>query len=159
MRFPPERSARLNLSIIGIGLRPLESGIGFDLWVKTNGPIKKPEDLLGKQVALYSLRSVLAAVIYTSLGDIMKLDLKQIEFVEMPPPAMPAALATGRVAAASLIQAQVYQATKSGEYKLLIPAGTVFKQAKEFNCRSLSSPPIQKSSSRIQGSIRNSFAF
>lgn len=128
--IPAGAQRGLNLSIIGIGLRPLESGIGFDLWVKTNGPIKKPEDLLGKQVALYSLRSVLAAVIYTSLGDIMKLDLKQIEFVEMPPPAMPAALATGRVAAASLIQAQVYQATKSGEYKLLIPAGTVFKQAK-----------------------------
>lgn len=128
--IPAGAQRGLNLSIIGSGLRPLESGLGFDLWVKADGPIKKPEDLLGKQVALYSLRSVLAAVIYTALGDVMKLDLNKIEFVEMPPPAMPAALSTGRVAAATLIQAQVYQATKSGEYKLLIPAGTIFKDAK-----------------------------
>jgi NitT/TauT family transport system substrate-binding protein len=128
--IPAGAQRGLNLTIIGSGLRPHETGVGFDLWVKSDGPIKKPEDLLGKQVALYSLRSVLAAVIYTALGDVMKLDLKKIEFVETPPPAMPAALSTGRVAAASLIQAQAYQATKSGEYQMLINAGDVFKKAK-----------------------------
>jgi NitT/TauT family transport system substrate-binding protein len=131
--IPAAAQRGLQLTIIGTALRPHESGAGFDLWVKSDSPIKKPEDLLGKQVALYSLRSSLAAAVYTALGEVMKLDLKKIEFVEMPPPAMPAALASGRVAAASLIQAQVYQATKSGEFKQLISAGAIVKKAKGVN--------------------------
>jgi NitT/TauT family transport system substrate-binding protein len=72
---------------------------------------------------------VLAAVVYSAFGDGMKMDLKKFEFVQMPPPAMPAALSTGRVAAASLIQAQSYQALKTGDYKPLISAGDIFKKA------------------------------
>ena len=127
--IPAGAQRGLNLKVIGIALRPRDPDGGYELWVKSDSAIKTPEDLIGKQVALYSLRSVLAAVLYTSLGDISKVDLKQIQFVEMPAPAMPAALASGRVAAASLIHAQAYQAKKSGEFRLLYPAGAIFKKA------------------------------
>ncbi|MGN6462423.1 MAG: ABC transporter substrate-binding protein [Pseudolabrys sp.] len=125
--IPAGAQRGLELTIIGGGLRHVDARPNFDLWVKKDGPIQKPEDLIGQQVALYSLRSVLAVVVYSALGDSLKLDLSKIQFVEMPPPAMPAALATGRVAAASLIQAQAYQAEKTGEYKVLIRAGDIFK--------------------------------
>ena len=40
-----------------------------------------------------------------------------LSFVEMPAPAMPAALATGKVDAATLIHAQAFQAMKSGDFR------------------------------------------
>ncbi len=46
-----------------------------------------------------------------------------MEFVEVPPPAMPAALATGRVDAATLIHAQAYLAGKTGDFHSVVETG------------------------------------
>ena len=107
MAIPRAREHGLDLLIIGSGLRYHTSGEGAGIWVKKDSPIKTIADLKGKKLAVYSLGSAGITLVRIALHDVYGLNVSlkggDLDFVEMPSPAMPAALATGKVDAAALI--------------------------------------------------------
>lgn len=123
MAIPRAREHGLDLKIMGPGLRYHSSGEGAGIWVRKDSPIKSVADLKGKKLAVYSLGSAGITLVRIALHDVygMNVSLKggDIDFVEMPAPAMPAALATDKVDAATLIHAQAYKAMQTSEFKAI----------------------------------------
>ena len=121
MTIPPARARGLDLLIMGAGLRYHKSGEGAAIWVKKDSPIKSVADLKGKSLAVYSLGSAGITLVRIALHDVYGLNVSlnggDLSFVEMPAPAMPAALATGKVDAATLIHAQAFKAMQNGEFR------------------------------------------
>lgn len=121
MAIPPARARGLDLQIMGAGLRYHTSGEGAGIWVKNNSPIKSVADLKGKRLAVYSLGSAGITLVRIALHDVYGLNVSlkdgDLSFVELPAPAMPAALATDKVDAATLIHAQAFAAMKNGEFR------------------------------------------
>lgn len=123
MAIPPARARGLDLQIMGSGLRYHTSGEGAGIWVKKDSPIKSIADLKGKRLAVYSLGSAGITLIRIALHDVYGLNVSlkdgDLTFVELPAPAMPAALATDKVDAATLIHAQAFNAMKTGEFRAI----------------------------------------
>jgi len=71
--------------------------------VTKSSPVRTPKDLAGKTVAVDSLKN-LSYIAVASWADKNGLDVKTLRFVEIPMSAMGAAVAAGRVDAASLIE-------------------------------------------------------
>jgi NitT/TauT family transport system substrate-binding protein len=123
MAIPPARARGLDLQIMGAGLRYHTSGEGAGIWVKKNSPIKSVADLKGKRLAVYSLGSAGITLVRIALHDVYGLNVSlkdgDLTFVELPAPAMPAALATDKVDAATLIHAQAFNAMKNGDFRAI----------------------------------------
>jgi NitT/TauT family transport system substrate-binding protein len=140
MAVPRARERGLDLRIIGTGLRNHASGEGAGIWVRKDSPIQKPEDLRGKKLAVYSVGSAGVTLIRIALAEVHGYNVAlrggDIEFVEMPAPAMPAALASGRVDAATLIHAQAYQAMQAGDFRPI--AQTAQDISQKFGVRGVS---------------------
>jgi NitT/TauT family transport system substrate-binding protein len=81
--------------------RPQDSFAG--LIVKANGPIRRPQDLAGKTIALNGLGSVNQVTVDAALRR-RGVDTSHIRYVEIPLPNMVAALAKGRVDAADVVE-------------------------------------------------------
>jgi NitT/TauT family transport system substrate-binding protein len=120
MAIPRARERGLDLRIVGAGLRYHASGEGAGIWVRKDSPIKSIADLKGKKLGVYSLGSAGITLIRIALADVHGLNVAvrggDVEFVEMPGPALPAALASGRIDAATLIHAQAFKAMQTGEF-------------------------------------------
>lgn len=118
--IPRARERGLDLRIIGTALRYHPSGEGAGIWVKKGSPIKSVADLKGKKLAVYSIGSAGITLIRIALADVHGLNVSlkggDVDLVEMPAPAMPAALAAGNVDAATLIHAQAYKALQTGDF-------------------------------------------
>jgi ABC-type nitrate/sulfonate/bicarbonate transport system substrate-binding protein len=121
MAIPRARQRGLDLRIVGTGLRYHASGEGAGIWVAKDSPINSVEDLKGKQLGVYSIGSAGITLIRIALADVHGLQTAatggDVELVEMPAPALPAALAAGRIDAATLIHAQAYQAMQTGDFR------------------------------------------
>jgi NitT/TauT family transport system substrate-binding protein len=117
---PRARERGLDLRIVGTGLRYHKSGEGSGIWVKKGSPIKTVADLKGKKLGVYSLGSAGITLIRIALADVHGFNVNvrggDVEFLEMPAPALPAALASGSIDAATLIHAQAYKAMQTGEF-------------------------------------------
>ena len=117
---PRARERGLDLRIIGTGLRYHTSGEGAGIWVKKDSPIKSVADLKGRKIGVYSLGSAGITLIRIALADVHGFNVSvrggDVEFVEMPAAALPAALASGRIDAATLIHAQAFKALQGGEF-------------------------------------------
>ena len=128
MAIPRARSRGLDLRIVGTSLRYHKAGEGADIWVKPDSPLKTAADLKGKKVAVYSLGSSGITLVRIALANShgLNIDLKggDIEFVEMPPPGMPAALQSGKVDAATLIHAQAYSAQNTKAFRSIVSTAT-----------------------------------
>lgn len=140
MSIPPARARGLDLQIMGAGLRYHSSGEGSGIWVKKDSPIKTIEDLKGKRLAVYSLGSAGITLVRIALHDVYGLNVSlkggDVTFVELPAPAMPAALATDKVDAATLIHAQAFNALKTGEFRAI--AQTARDLNEKFKVRAVS---------------------
>jgi len=127
MAIPPARARGLDLKIMGAGLRYHASGEGAGIWVKKDSPIKTVADLKGRSLAVYSLGSAGITLVRIALHDVYGLNVSlkgsDLSFVEMPAPAMPAALASGKVDAATLIHAQAFKAMQTGEFRAIAQTG------------------------------------
>ncbi len=125
---------------MGAGLRYHRSGEGAGIWVKKDSPIKTVADLKGKRLAVYSLGSAGITLVRIALHDVYGLNVSlkggDLSFVEMPAPAMPAALATGKVDAATLIHAQAFKAMQTGEFRPI--AQTAQDLIEQFKVRMIS---------------------
>lgn len=120
MAVPRAMERGLDLRILATSLRSNVSGQSGNIWVPKDSPIKSAKDLKGKSLAVLSIGSAAATLLRISLNKSDGLDVTipggDITFVELPPPAMPPALATGKVDAAQLSHIQAYQARKSGDF-------------------------------------------
>jgi NitT/TauT family transport system substrate-binding protein len=113
----------LGMKILGISSNG-PPGSGRDIWVKKDSPLKKPEDLKGKTLGVYSLATGSVTLVRIALwkhygfnvaaegGDFV---MKQMQMASMP-----AALATGQLDASMLANIQAYQSEKSGNFRSLI---------------------------------------
>jgi ABC-type nitrate/sulfonate/bicarbonate transport system substrate-binding protein len=117
---PRARERGLDLRIVGTGLRYHTSGEGAGIWVGKTSTVKSVRELKGKKLGVYSLGSAGITLIRIALADVHGFNVAvrggDIEFVEMPAPALPAALASGRIDAATLIHAQAFKAQQTGEF-------------------------------------------
>jgi len=138
--IPRARGRGLDLRIVAAGLRYHASGEGAGIWVKKGSPIKSAADLKGKKVGVYSLGSAGVTLIRIALADVHGLNVAvrggDLEFVEMPAPALPAALASGRIDAATLIHAQAFKAAQNGEFVAITQ--TAGDLTKKFGVRMVS---------------------
>jgi ABC-type nitrate/sulfonate/bicarbonate transport system substrate-binding protein len=127
LALPRARERGLDLRIVGIALRSGASGEGGAIWVKKDSPIHTVEDLKGKKIGVFSISSAGVTLIRIALAQAHHMNVAarggDFEFIEVPPPAMPAALQTGRVDAATLIHAQAYLAGKTGDFRPVVETG------------------------------------
>ena len=140
MAVPRARAHGLDLLIMGAGLRYHKSGEGAGIWVKKDSPLNTIADLKGKKLAVYSLGSAGITLVRIALHDVYGLNVAlkggDINFVEMPAPAMPAALATGKVDAATLIHVQAFKAMQTDEFRPI--AQTARDLSNKFKLRMVS---------------------
>lgn len=124
MAIPRLRNRGMDIRIIGTALRYHAHGEGADIWVPADSDIQSAEDLRGKRLATYSLGSSGVTLGRVALANShnFNVDLEggDVEFVEMPAPGMPAALAAGRVDAAMLIHAQAFEAQETGSFRSVV---------------------------------------
>lgn len=123
MAIPRARARGLDLRIVGTGLRYHASGEGAGIWVRADSDITEVGQLAGRQLGVYSIGSAGITLIRIALQDVHGLDTAvgggDVTLVEMPAPALPAALASGRIDAATLIHAQAFQAMQTGEFRAI----------------------------------------
>lgn len=140
MAVPRGNARGLDLEIIGTALRYHESGQGAGIWVRADSNIRNMDDLRGKRLAVYSIGSSGITLVRIALSHAWGYDVATtggtVEFVEMPAPAMPAALAAGNVEAATLIHAQAYAAMQTGDFRPI--AQTAEALSGEFGVRMVS---------------------
>lgn len=140
MAIPRARSKGLDLRIIGTALRYHKAGEGADIWVRKGSPLKTAADLKGKKLAVYSLGSsgitLIRIALANSHGFNVDLEGGDIEFVEMPPPGMPAALESETIDAATLIHAQAFKAQNTNAFRSIV--STAPDNYKQFGVRMVS---------------------
>jgi len=90
-----------------------------DLLVLEDGPIKEPQDLEGKTIAVNTLKNVCEVTIRASLAE-MGVDDSTLKFTEVPFPDMNAALEAGRVDGACVVEPFVSQG-KAGKARGIDP--------------------------------------
>lgn len=121
MAIPRARERGLDLKIIGTGLRYHASGEGAGIWVPKDSPIESVADLEGKRLGVYSIGSAGITLIRIALSEVHGMETEigggDIELAEVPAPALPAALATGQIDAATLIHAQAFEAMQTGDFR------------------------------------------
>lgn len=89
--------------------------------VAANSPIRSMKDLAGKTVATISLRNV-GELAFDAYLDQAGVDLSSVKFVELAPLSIADAVASGRVAAGTLIDPQLSSAIAAGKVRRLANA-------------------------------------
>jgi NitT/TauT family transport system substrate-binding protein len=120
MSVPRAKEQGLELRILSTGLRYHKSGDGAHIWVRKDSPIKSIQDLKGKTIAVYGLQStgitLVRLALWKKYGVNVQYENGDFKWQQLPAPALPGALATGKVEAATLIHSQAYQASKTGDF-------------------------------------------
>src|ERR1041385_1089017 len=113
----------LGVKILGISSNG-PPGSGRDIWVKKDSPLRKPEDLKGKSLGVYSLATGSVTLVRIALwkhyGFNVSATNGDFTMKQMQMASMPAALATGQIDASMLANIQAYQSAKSGNFRSLI---------------------------------------
>jgi NitT/TauT family transport system substrate-binding protein len=124
---PPAAARGLDLRVLSVALQQAAAGEGAGIWVKSDSPIKSPQELKGKALGSYALRSTgytqvrLALIKKYGLNAALEGgDLKQLE---IQAPNLPGALAASQIDAATLIHSQAFRALKSGEFRSIAETG------------------------------------
>ncbi len=123
MAIPLAAKRGLELVVLSSALRAGKGGLGAGIWVKKDSPYKTMADLKGRTIGNYALRSTGTTWIRLALLKKYKLNVSykngDMNWVQIPAPALLTALETGRVDAATLIHSQAYKARGSGNYRVL----------------------------------------
>ncbi len=118
LAVPRARAQGIPMSIIAISNRYPVKGDGADIWVKDASPYKTVADLKGHTIGTYGLNSGgftnVRQVLALKYGFDVRLEGGDCRFVELPAPALPAALDSGHIDAATFVHAQIYKAKKAG---------------------------------------------
>ena len=125
--LPPAAARGLELRIMATALQQAAAGEGAGIWVKKDSAIQRPQELKGKALGSYGLRStgytqVRLALIH-KYGLNAALEGGDLTQLEIQAPNLPAALAAGQIDAATLIHSQAFRALKSGEFRPIAETG------------------------------------
>jgi len=121
----PQAKARgLELAIMATALRNhAQGGKGGAIYVKADSPYKTMTDLKGKTLATQSMPStgttLMRIGLWKTYGMNVSFDGGDLHWVEVPATAMPGALLTGRIDAASLTHSEAYNASKSKDFRIV----------------------------------------
>lgn len=112
----------LPLRIISQAVQGAEdaSGAWSGLLVAGDGPIQQPNDLEGKKVGVLTLNNIGHVMAVVNLAE-HGVDVSKVSFVEVPPPEMPVAVSTGKVAAVNIVEPFLAEATSAGG-RVLMPS-------------------------------------
>lgn len=125
--IPPAVAHGLQLRVLSTALQQSAAGEGAGIWVKSDSPIKTPQELKGKTLGSYGLRSTGYTQVRVALakkyGLNVALEGGDLRQVEIQAPNLPGALAAGQIDAATLIHSQAYRAMKSGEFRPIAETG------------------------------------
>ena len=120
MSVPRAKEQGLELRVLSTALRYHKSGDGAHVWVKKGSPYKTIADLKGKTIATYGLQStgitLVRLALWKKYGVNVQFENGDFKWQQLPAPALPGALATDKVEAATLIHSQAYQAAKNGDF-------------------------------------------
>ena len=121
---PQAKSRGLELTIMATALRNhAQGGKGGAIYVKADSPYKSMQDLKGKTLATQSMPStgttLMRIGLWKTYGMNVSFDGGDLRWVEVPATAMPGALLTGRIDAASLTHSEAYNAAKSKEFRIV----------------------------------------
>jgi NitT/TauT family transport system substrate-binding protein len=121
---PQAKSKGLELSIMATALRNhAQGGKGGSIYVKADRPFKTMTDLKGKTIATQSLPSTGTTLMRIGLWKTYGLNVSfeggDLHWVQVPATAMPGALLTGRIDAASLTHSEAYNASKSKDFRVV----------------------------------------
>ena len=126
MAIPRAKSKGLDLEVLATGLRSHNKAHSGDIWVKQDSPIRNADDLKGRKIGVYSLQStgitLIRIALWKKYGHNVSFQGGDSEWVQVPAPSIPAALASDRIDAGTLIHAQAYKAIRSGEFRSVVPA-------------------------------------
>lgn len=132
MAIPLARRRGLELVVLSSALRAAPGGLGAGVWVKKDSPYKALADLKGKTIGNYALQSTGTTWIRIALWKKHNVNVAyengDMKWVQMPAPALLAALDSSRVDAATLIHAQAYKASQSGNYRVLAETNKDIKE-------------------------------
>ena len=125
--LPPAAARGLELRIMSTALQQAAAGEGAGVWVKKDSAIQRPQELKGKALGSYGLRStgytqVRLALIH-KYGLNAALEGGDLRQLEIQAPNLPAALAANQIDAATLIHSQAFRALKSGEFRPIAETG------------------------------------
>lgn len=113
----------LGMKILG-NTASVPNGHGHDIWVKSDSPLKTPQDLKGKTLGVYSLATGAVTLVRIALwkhyGFNVSVNGGDFTMKQMQISAMPAALSTGQIDASMLSNIQAYHAWKSDKFRSLI---------------------------------------
>jgi NitT/TauT family transport system substrate-binding protein len=124
LSVPRATAQGIPMSIIAISNRYPKDGNGANIWVKDDSPFKTIADLKGHTIGTYGLNSGgfvnVRQVLALKYGFNVNLEGGDFHFIELPAPALPAALSAGRIDAATLVHAQIYKAIAAGGFRALV---------------------------------------
>ena len=121
---PQAKSRGLELTIMATALRNhAQGGKGGAIYVKADSPYKSMQDLKGKTLATQSMPStgttLMRIGLWKTYGMNVSFDGGDLRWVEVPATAMPGALLTGRIDAASLTHSEAYNASRSKDFRIV----------------------------------------
>jgi NitT/TauT family transport system substrate-binding protein len=120
MSIPRAKEQGLELRVLSTALRYHKSGDGAHVWVKKGSPVRSIADLKGKTIGTYGLQStgitLVRLALWKKYGVNVQFENGDFKWQQLPAPALPGALATDKIDAATLIHSQAYQAAKSGDF-------------------------------------------
>lgn len=123
MAIPFAKRRGLDLVILSTALRSAEGRRGAGVWVRADSPYQTLEDLKGKKIGSYSLRATgttwIRIALWKKHGVNVSYEGGDLDWVEMPAPALLTALEAGNVDAATLIHSQAFTAMGSGNYRAI----------------------------------------
>jgi NitT/TauT family transport system substrate-binding protein len=125
--IPPAATRGLDLRVLSTALQQSAGGQGAGIWVKGDSAIRRPNELKGKSLGSYGLRStgytqVRLALIH-KYGLNAALEGGDVKQLEIQAPNLPAALAASQIDAATLIHSQAFRALKSGDFRPIAETG------------------------------------
>ncbi len=120
---PIAKSRGLDLVIMAAALRNIDHGKSSGIFVKTDSPYHAMLDLKGKTIGNYSLPStgttLMRIGLWKKYGMNVSYDNGDMKWVEIPASALPGALLTGRIDAATLSHSEAYLAERNKDFRVL----------------------------------------
>jgi NitT/TauT family transport system substrate-binding protein len=142
--IPPAVQRGLEVRVMSNALQAAAAGEGGGVWVKRDSPIQRPQELRGKTLGSYALRSTGYAQVRFALarkyGLYVALEGGDMRQVEIQAPNLPGALAAGQIDAGALIHSQAFRARESGEFRVI--AETTRDNIEVFGMRFISAVNI-----------------
>ena len=139
MAIPRAKSKGLDLEVLATGLRSHNKKHSGDIWVRKDSPIRTADDLKGKKIGVYSLNStgitLVRIALWKKYGHNVSFQGGDSEWVQVPAPSIPAALASDQIDAGTLIHAQAYKAMRSGDFRSVVAAAKPRWRCSRTTCR------------------------